>query len=321
MSSESRWQVGEEEAGERLDRHIAAHLGKARSQVQKWIKKGHVTVSGRAAKASTPVEVGQEIHCQPPPSDSAARLEPEAGDLQLLYADAHLAIIDKPAGLAIHPGAGRSTGTLVHRLLHHFPEIGQLVGRDRPGIVHRLDLDTTGALVVARTDVAQQRLQAAFAERSVDKTYLAVSHGVPSPAYGQIDEPIGRHPQDRKRMTIRPEGRPASTGYRTLASRPKIASALEVQLYTGRTHQIRVHLKAIGHPLIGDPTYGEARWRSAPRPVQKALVNFHRPALHAWKLSLPHPITGQVIDAKAPVPEDLIDLWLQLGGSAEDLQS
>lgn len=317
--SESRWRVDAEAAGERLDRHVAARLDKARSQVQKWIKDGRVLVAGMPAKPSTAIEAGMEIDCRQPPPEAAAELEPEAGELRLLFVDDHVAVLDKPAGLAVHPGAGRSTGTLVHRLLHHFPEIATLAGKGRPGIVHRLDIDTTGALIIARSEPAQRRLQEAFAGRRVEKTYLALAHGVPSPPAGLIDEPIGRHPQDRRRMTVRSDGRLASTGYRLLGSVAGVASALELDLHTGRTHQIRVHLKALGHPLIGDPTYGEARWRSAPRPLRRRLADFPRPALHAWKLALLHPITGHRLAVCAPVPEDLLDLWRDLGGSPKDL--
>lgn len=319
-SSERSWRVDSHEAGERLDLHIAGRLGVARSQVQIWIRQRAVSWdSPKKVKASATVDDGLEITCAVPAPEADPELVAEAGDLGLLYEDDHLVVINKPAGLAVHPGAGRPRGTLVNRLLHRYPELATLGGKGRPGIVHRLDLDTTGALVVARREETMRALQAAFADRQVSKTYLAIVHGVPKDTEGLVDAPIGRHPQDRKRMTVRRDGRPARTGFRILGSvteRQRVAAALEVDLQTGRTHQIRVHMKSMGHPLIGDPTYGEARWRGAPTTHKKTLATFQRTALHAWRLAFSHPATGEAISFAAPIPDDLEDLWRRLGGSA-----
>jgi 23S rRNA pseudouridine1911/1915/1917 synthase len=188
-------------------------------------------------------------------------------------------------------------------------------GAGRPGIVHRLDQGTSGVMVVARTAPAYLRLSRAFAQREVEKRYLAIAYGAPAPAAGTIEAPIGRHPLRRKEMAVIPGGRPARTGYRTLVARAGI-SLVELDLGTGRTHQIRVHLKHLGHPLVGDPVYGEARWRGLPRPVQAPLRDFPRPALHAWRLRFPHPVTARPVEAEAPVPEDLRDLWERVTGEA-----
>jgi 23S rRNA pseudouridine1911/1915/1917 synthase len=301
------WTVGPEDAGERLDRHVAARLDIPRNQVQRWIQDGLVRVAGRPAKASYAVTEGDAIECSPPePSDD--RVQPEEGDLRVLYEDSELAVLDKPAGLTVHPGAGRTTGTLAHHLLARYPEIVGVGGSGRPGIVHRLDQGTSGVIVVARTAAAYHRLARAFAAREVSKRYLAIAYGEPKPASGMIDAPIGRHASKRTEMTVRKDGRPARTGYRTLGTRAGI-SLVELDLATGRTHQIRVHLKHLGHPLVGDPLYGEARWKSLPKPIQPVLRDFPRPALHAWRLGF----EGR--EFEAPVPSDLLELWEKATGT------
>lgn len=314
------WTVDSEEgAGERLDRHVSARLGAARNQVQRWIEEGLVTVNGRAAKPSTVLNGGDRVECNPP-EPKEERVVPERGDLDVLYEDGGLVVIDKPAGLTVHPGAGRATGTLAHHLLDRYPEMAGVGGPGRPGIVHRLDQGTSGVLVVARTPAAYGRLARAFAAREVEKRYLGIAYGAPSPASGTIEAPIGRHPQKRKEMAVRSGGRPARTLYRTVSARAGV-SLLEMDLATGRTHQIRVHLKHIGHPLVGDPVYGEARWKALPRPVQAPLRDFPRPALHAWRLAFRHPETGAPLKFEAPVPEDLWTLWERVTGEAIPLSS
>jgi 23S rRNA pseudouridine1911/1915/1917 synthase len=308
------WTVGEEGAGERLDRHVAARLDAARNQVQRWIEEGLVTVNGRTAKPSTVLNAGDRVECNPP-EPREERVVPERGDLDVLYEDRDLVVIDKPAGLTVHPGAGRSTGTLAHHLLDRYPEMAGVGGPGRPGIVHRLDQGTSGVLVVVRTPAAYARLARAFAAREVEKHYLGIAYGAPTPLSGTIEAPIGRHPQKRKEMAVRSGGRPARTLYRTVAAKAGI-SLLEMDLATGRTHQIRVHLKHIGHPLVGDPVYGEARWKALPRPVQAPLRDFPRPALHAWRLAFQHPETGAPLRFEAPVPEDLRMLWEKVAGGA-----
>jgi 23S rRNA pseudouridine1911/1915/1917 synthase len=313
--SPTSWTVPPEAAGERLDRHVAAHLDIPRNQVQAWIRDGRVEVGGRPApRSSFEVAAGVEIRCTPPaPHDD--RVQPEEGPLAVLYEDADLAVLDKPPGLTVHPGAGQPTGTLAHRLLARYPEIVGVGGPGRPGIVHRLDRDTSGALVIARTPAAYRALSRAFAARQVAKTYLAIAYGAPTPPAGLIDAPIGRHPQRRQEMTVRPGGRPARTHYRTLAAAAGIA-LLELGLETGRTHQIRVHLKSLNHPLVGDPVYGEARWKALPRHRQAVLRDFPRPALHAWRLRFRHPTTGAEIACEAQVPADLRALWEGVAGGA-----
>jgi 23S rRNA pseudouridine1911/1915/1917 synthase len=301
------WTVEPEAAGERLDRHVAARLDAPRNQVQRWIASGLVRVNGRGAKLSVLVAAGDRVECSPP-APKEERISPEPGELRVLHEDAELVVIDKPPGLAVHPGAGRATGTLAHHLLDRYPEMAGVGGPGRPGIVHRLDQGTSGALVAARTPAAYARLSRAFAAREVEKRYLAIAYGSPVPPAGTITTPIGRHPQRRQEMAVRPGGRPARTGYLTLTAGAGI-SLLEMDLATGRTHQIRVHLKSIGHPLVGDPLYGEARWKGLPRPVQAALRDFPRPALHAWRLAFRHPATGEPLAFEAPVPEDFRGLW------------
>ncbi|PYQ66145.1 MAG: RluA family pseudouridine synthase [Acidobacteria bacterium] len=312
------WTVESEAAGERLDRHVATRLDAPRNQVQRWIAGGLVRVNGRAAKPSTPLAAGDRVECAPP-EPREERVLPERGDLTLLHEDAEIVVLDKPAGLTVHPGAGRATGTLAHRLLDRYPEMAGVGGPGRPGIVHRLDQGTSGVLVVARTPAAYARLSRAFASREVSKLYLGIAYGAPSPAAGTIEAPIGRHPQRRQEMAVisrgQRRGRPAVTHYRTVAAAAGI-SLLEMDLATGRTHQIRVHLKHVGHPLVGDPVYGEARWKGLPRPVQAPLSGFPRPALHAWRISFRHPATDELLHFEAPVPEDLRALWERVTGKS-----
>jgi len=313
------WTITVEAEGERLDRHVAARLGVPRNQIQHWIEGGLVRLNGHPAKPSAALASGDRVECEPPELKEE-RVLPEDGELNVLYEDSALVVIDKPAGLTVHPGAGRSTGTLAHRLLNRYPEMAGVGGPGRPGIVHRLDLGTSGVLVVARTAPAYARLARAFASREVSKRYLGIAYGSPSPATGTIEAAIGRHPQKRMEMAVRPGGRPSKTGYRTVAAKAGI-SLLEMDLATGRTHQIRVHLKHIGHPLVGDPVYGEARWKALPRPIQPVLRDFPRPALHAWRLALKHPDTGEPLSFEAPVPKDLLELWRAVTGEAlPDLQ-
>ncbi len=307
-SPPERWRCSAESAGERLDRHVAERLGVARNQAQQWIRAGRVTVGGAAAKASHRLETGEEIVCDPLPLSQEGEIEPAPGPLAVLFEDAEIVVLDKPAGLVVHPGAGRAAGTLAHRLLARYPEIGAVGGPGRPGIVHRLDRDTTGALVVARTPAAYRVLSDAFARRLVTKEYLAVVYGEPRPPEGVLDAPIGRHPRRRKEMAVVAGGRPARTGYRTLAAAAGLA-LLALDLETGRTHQIRVHLKDGGWPLVGDPVYGEARWKGMPRAAQPTLRDFPRPALHAWRLAFAHPASGERVAFEAPAPPDLVELW------------
>jgi 23S rRNA pseudouridine1911/1915/1917 synthase len=306
------WTVPTEAAGDRLDRHAAAALDLPRNQVQRLIHDGHLRVNGRPAKPSAAVAAGDAIDCEIPAA-ADDRIVPEPWQVPVIYEDDDLVVVDKPAGLTVHPGAGRPTGTLAHQLLARFPEMAGVGGPGRPGIVHRLDQGTSGVLVAARTPAAYARLSRAFASRQVEKRYLAIVYGAPKLPAGRIEAPIGRHPDRRKEMAVRPGGRPAVTGYRTLASAAGIA-LLEIDLGTGRTHQIRVHLRHLGHPLVGDPVYGEARWKGLPKPVQKPLAELARPALHAFQLAFAHPGDGRPVRFEAPVPRDLQDLWAAVTG-------
>lgn len=306
--------VSQDAAGERLDRFLALALAVPRNQVQRWIDERRVRLAGTTARASDPVRAGAEVVWTPPPPPSDD-LEPEAGDLCILHEDAWVVALDKPPGLVVHPGAGRPRGTLVHRLLQRFPELAGVGGPGRPGIVHRLDVGTSGLLLVARTAAAYQALTRLFAGRSLDKRYLALVWGAPTPCEGRIEAPIARHPTRRKEMAVVARGRPAASVYRTLASAAGI-SMLEVRIETGRTHQIRVHLRHRGWPLLGDPVYGEERWRTVRDPARReALRAFPRPALHAWRLELPHPGGEGRLRLAAPIPEDLRRLWSAATGA------
>lgn len=303
--------VPPEAAGERLDRFLATALDQPRNQIQRWIQEGNVSLDDGPVKPSRALAGGERLLYRPVRQHGDDRVDPEPGELDILHEDEHVVVLNKPAGLAMHPGAGRPTGTLVHRLLAAYPEISGVGGPGRPGVVHRLDIDTTGVVAIARTDVAYRALSAAFAGRTAEKTYLALCYGSPSPAQGTWSAPIGRHPVRRREMTVRSDGRPARTDYVLVAEAAGVG-LLRLGLRTGRTHQIRVHLKAAGHPLVGDGTYGEARWKGLAASVRRPLSLFPRPALHAWRLGFDHPVSGARIDVTAPPPDDLQGLWTRL---------
>ena len=293
-------------AGERIDVYLARVLDRPRNRVQRLLRSGLVTAGGAALKPSYVLRGGEEIRYRLPPPPSKRPL-PEAGPVSVIHEDEDLLVVDKPAGLIVHPGSGAPGGTLVNRLLHHRPGIAGVGSAERPGIVHRLDAGTSGALAVACSDAAYRLLSRAFAERKVGKIYLAVAYGRPEPAEGEIDLPIGRDRAARTRMAVVSPGRggrPALSRYRVLAEAPGV-SLLELRILTGRTHQIRVHCRAIGHPLVGDPTYGEARWRNLEPAMRRPLREFGRPALHALRLTLPGFPGESPRTFTAAVPEDL----------------
>jgi 23S rRNA pseudouridine1911/1915/1917 synthase len=262
-----------------------------------------------------------------PAPDVANVLEPEQRPLTIIFEDEHLLVVDKPAGLVVHPGAGVRTGTLVHALLHRFPEIAGVGGADRPGIVHRLDKDTSGLIVVARTMSAHRALVEAMKARLVHRGYLALVWGAPARDAGRLETAIGRDPRDRKRMAVVTRGgRPAGTRWEVL-ERFVGATLLAVRLETGRTHQIRVHLAHLRHPVVGDPVYGGrtkkllslvGRQRSFGREL---LEHMHRQALHASELELGHPITGAALRIKSAVPEDFARTLEFLRATGPDLRS
>jgi 23S rRNA pseudouridine1911/1915/1917 synthase len=258
-------------------------------------------VEGRPGRPAQRVRGGEQVQVLLPPPDPAVP-EPEDLPLTVLHEDADLLIIDKPAGLVVHPAAGHARGTLVNALLHHVRGLSGVGGVLRPGIVHRLDKETSGCLVVAKNDAALLALQKAFQARTVEKTYLALVHGHPA-AQGRLQTLHGRHPGDRKRFSGRVKtGKEAVTSWRVV--RVLHGSALlEVSLETGRTHQIRVHLSESGHPLLGDALYGAARKGDAR--VKAVQAQLGRQALHAWKLAFPHPRSGRTIRCEAPVPAEL----------------
>jgi 23S rRNA pseudouridine1911/1915/1917 synthase len=286
--------------GKRLDWFVHERLPEySRSRLQSWIKNGRVRVNGAAARPSHALRAGEEIEVEPgslPP----LRAEPEEIPLTILYQDADVVAIDKPAGMVVHAGAGHHRGTLVNALLHHFGQLSSTGGELRPGIVHRLDRETSGVLIVARTDQAHEALAEQFRTRKVEKTYLALVRGHISPPEGTITKRITRDPVRRTRMTTRIEsGRTALTHYRTLEQFAKL-SFLEVKIGTGRTHQIRVHLSSIGHPIVGDSLYGAPR-RAEGVPAPDRFF------LHAQRLRFQSPSTGEPIEIESPLAPELKD--------------
>jgi 23S rRNA pseudouridine1911/1915/1917 synthase len=297
-------------SNERLDRYLSRVTGLPRSQVQRLIEGGRVLVEGHRLKASAAVLPGQRIRLSiPPPQPSV--LTPEPIPLEILYEDTDLVVLNKPAGLVVHPAPGHSRGTLVHALLHHCPDLPGIGEERRPGIVHRLDKETSGVMVVAKTDAAMASLAGQFKGRRVKKSYLALVHGEVKPMEGRVEAEIGRHERDRKRMAVRTrKGREAVTTYKVM-KRLDGFTLLEIHPETGRTHQIRVHLSSIGHPIAGDKVYGGRRERKSAVSGQRSAVSVtaERHLLHAWKLGLFHPKSNAWMEFEAPPPADFAS-WL-----------
>jgi 23S rRNA pseudouridine1911/1915/1917 synthase len=301
-----RFTVPAELAGQRLDRFLAAQLtGMSRTRIQSLVDEGRVLVDGAALKPAHRVEPGAVVSVDIP-APPAAGVEAEDIPLEILYEDEDLAVINKPAGRIVHPGAGRDTGTLVAALLHRFGGVQGLSmvgGPLRPGIVHRLDKGTSGALVIARNDAAHLKLVEDFRERRVEKTYLALLHGKVKGESGRVELPVARDLRRRSRMTARRrEGREARTDWRVLLRLPGF-TLVEADLHTGRTHQIRVHFSALGHPVVGDTLYGAPRQE---RMGSELLPTLGRNFLHAARIGFAHPRTARRLEIRAPLPKDLI---------------
>jgi len=292
----------------RLDRFLASQLsGHSRARLQRLIRARFVRLNGQAARPRDLVRAGDEIELTEPPLEKIDN-QPEHIPLEILFEDSDLIVINKPAGIVVHPGAGHREHTLVNALLHHCPNLSGIGGKERPGIVHRLDKETSGCLVIAKNDQAHQGLAIQFAARSVEKIYLAIIAGKLRKTAGVIEEKIGRHPVDRQRMSVTSSrGRAAKTEYRVVRSSDKM-SLVECQLHTGRTHQIRVHLHHLGHPVLGDKIY-----------APKLAKEYPRQMLHAWKLGFQHPRTGEWKSFAAPLPNDFTDALRSIGLSGLNL--
>ncbi|MEA5558376.1 RluA family pseudouridine synthase [Nodularia spumigena CH309] len=291
-----------EETGERLDRYLSENLPNlSRSRIQQLIEQGNVHLNEQICTTKKiTVKAGDRITLEIP---EVQALEVQAEDipLDILYEDDQLLVLNKPAGLVVHPAPGHPDGTLVNALLAHCPNLPGIGGVQRPGIVHRLDKDTTGAIAIAKTDIAYHSLQAQLQAKTARREYLGVVYGAPKTENGIIDEPIGRHPQDRKKMAVVPiekGGRNAVTHWQIL-ERLGNQTLVIFQLETGRTHQIRVHSAKIGHPIVGDPIYSSAH---------SVGVNLRGQALHAWRLKLQHPVSGDLIEVTAPPPQTFTTL-------------
>jgi 23S rRNA pseudouridine1911/1915/1917 synthase len=299
-----RFVVSEEEAGQRLDAVLAGFAGVTRAQARRWIDQGRVELAGGGSRASRRVQAGQAISAEPP-EPVAPDLVPEPIEVSVLYEDGDLVIVDKPAGLVVHPGPGHPRGTLVNALLHHCGDLAGIGGVLRPGIVHRLDRGTSGVMVVAKNDATHAALARQFSDHSVERIYHAIVRGTPGAEGGRVDRAIGRHVRDRKRMSVRTRaGRAARTVWSVRERFPSLGCALlEVRPETGRTHQIRVHLAAVGLPILGDAVYGRAR---------RVRVSCPRPALHASVLGFLHPGTGERLRFEAPAPADFAAVLVAL---------
>jgi len=284
--------VLEHEANERLDKIVSSMQEEwSRSQVQQWIKDGNVIVNGKKEKANYRCAAGDIIGVEVPEPEVLDIL-PENLDLDIYYEDVDVLVVNKPKGMVVHPSNGHISGTLVNGLMYHCKDLSGINGVLRPGIVHRIDKDTSGLLMVAKNDMAHEKLAEQLSKKTVTRKYYALVHGnIPHDA-GTIDAPIGRDPADRQRMAVVDNGKPAVTHFRVLERFNKY-TFIECQLETGRTHQIRVHMKYIGHPLAGDPKYGP-----------KKTIDFGGQALHAGVLGFRHPRTGEYLEFESPLPDD-----------------
>ena len=316
-------QAPPEAAGMRADRFFAEAIGSlSRSRVKALIVEGHASRDGQSLREPAETIRPGAVYALEIPEAVTALPQPQAIPLNIIHEDADLIVLDKPAGLVVHPAPGNLDGTLVNALLAHagddLPGIG---GERRPGIVHRLDKDTSGVMVVAKTELALRRLSESFAERDLERHYIALCWGLPAAMEGEINAPIGRHPADRKRMAVVERGgKHAVTQYKVLRSWGTACALISCRLLTGRTHQIRVHLAHMGHPLVGDPVYlrrTPAAARALPESSRDALLAFPRQALHAASLGFRHPISGQALHFERPLPADMTALFTLLDGNTE----
>jgi 23S rRNA pseudouridine1911/1915/1917 synthase len=303
------WTLTDTDIGSRLDKHLAARFSDlSRARVQDLIKDGHVTLNGRPAKASASLRAGDRITLTIPEATPVGVIAQDI-PLDVLFEDKDILVLNKAPGLVVHPAAGNPDGTLVNALLHHCDDLSGIGGEMRPGIVHRLDKDTSGCMVIAKNDIAHRRLTEAFAERRLSKIYLAAISGLPKVLSGRIENRIGRHPVDRKRMAVLLDGagKDAVTEWDQLATHQGSA-LIRCRLLTGRTHQIRVHMReCLGHPILGDPIYGHSK---------RQIVSVSRLMLHAWQLSFLHPIHDQPLNFQAPIPPEF-QPWIRDLGSLE----
>ena len=307
--SEYRFEVSQENAGSRLDLFLSRmELELSRNQIQRFIENNHILVDGKQQKPSYRLRSGEQVSISPPPSQPS-ELTPEPLSLNIIFEDEHLIAVNKPSGLVVHPATSHRKPTLVHGLLHHCDQLADLGGPLRPGIVHRLDKDTSGVLVVAKNNGAYRHFNRLFKERHIHKEYTALVYGRLRRPSGEYTGPIQRHPKNRKKMGILASGREAFTSWWLEVAFGEV-SLVKVVIKTGRTHQIRVHFSHAHHPVVGDSAYGgKRRVRSVQNPLVRARLNrVKRQMLHARRIVLEHPATGESLDLSAPLPEDMRDL-------------
>ena len=306
------FRVAAEEAGARLDAYLAAHVADwSRARISRLIEDGDVLVEGRTAKPSRRLRAGEQIEVELTPPEPTA-FAPEDIPIEVVYEDDDLIVVNKQAGLVVHPAAGVRGGTLANALAYHFQQLSQHGGSFRPGIVHRLDKDTSGLIVVAKTESAHERLADQFRAREVFKSYVTLVHGRVEPDTGRIDQPIARDPRHRTRMAVVRGGRPALSLYR-VRQRFDRFTLLDVEIKTGRTHQIRVHMAWLKHGVVGDETYNAGRDNTVPDArVRKAIAALGRLFLHAEQLGFRHPRTGEQLRFTAPLPPELTEFLMLL---------
>lgn len=322
MTSDNRitaeYSIPPELSDHRLDQAAADLMPEhSRSRLQTWIKSGSLTVNGKQCKPRDKVMLGDQLHLDAEP-EAQVSWQAESITLDVVYEDEHLLVINKPAGLVVHPAAGHADGTLVNAVLHHAPEVENL---PRAGVVHRLDKDTSGIMVVARSLIAHTSLVDQLQSRTMGREYEAVVVGTMTGG-ATVDAPIGRHPRERKKMAVVPSGKPAVTHYRLL-ERFSAHTHIHCKLESGRTHQIRVHLSHMRHPLIGDQLYGGRPRlpKGSTEALREVLAGFQRQALHARKLTLEHPATGETLTWEVPLPDDMNTLLAALRQHVQDMKN